>query len=66
MNEYTQAVRTLSDGELIDEVVIKIWAELGNPTRESALIDELVQRFMIYGGLTETPKGILRVDQLSR
>ena len=53
-------VQTLLDGDLIDEVVERVWAKLGMLTRESVLVDELVQRFMVYGGLTSTPKGILR------
>jgi len=63
MSEYTYKAQGLSDGELVDEVVARVWAELESMTWEAVLMDELVQRFMRYGGLTETPKGVLRDDR---
>lgn len=63
MSEYTYKAQALSDGELIDKVVEKVWAQIESLTWESVLIDEMVQRLMTYSGLTETPKGLLRDDR---
>ena len=63
MSEYTYKAQALSDGELIDEVVEKVWAEIENLTWESVLVDEMIQRLMTCSGLIKTPKGLLRDDK---
>jgi hypothetical protein len=62
MIEHTYKAQELSDGELIDEIVNKVWGELESMTWESTLVDEMIQRLMRYSGLTETPQGVLRDD----
>jgi hypothetical protein len=62
MSVSRRTVGQLSDGELIDMVIEKVWANCGDLTLESALVSEVIQRLMHYSGLPSTPRGALRDD----
>ncbi len=45
MSDEVNRAQTLTDEQLVDEVFEKLWGELNMDSRESALLEELIDRF---------------------
>jgi len=46
-------VQKLTDQELADEAIVKVWGQLKLNTPEEAVVDELIRRFQKLAGIPE-------------